>query len=254
MSGETTLLTSIVKEDLDGGGYSFSLSGEAYAAALVHAAVDEWPRAHGDGDVQAMLDEKMGEKVTIVRTGTNMMGCGLLVAQEGKLFEGSQGYAILPKGARKKGYRVNPDEVLAVIDGYRTDIALAMCETVTNRLPKLDKLTQERLESLPAPGSSEVGTPVSLAVFGTWRMPDGDCPGAIWLCGEYDKEHDIVDGCVILLRPEHGESEHGSVYGRQLLSGQFGEIVGFQPMPFGDAVKLCNLDFEEARDRVLNSR
>jgi hypothetical protein len=252
---DTTLLTSIVEEHSTEGGFTvtrFTVGGEPWAAANVHAAVDEWPRVHGHlTNVDGLLGDKMGEKVTIVRTGENMMGSAMVVAQEGKLFQGSRGPAILPKGARTKGYGIKPETVLAVIDGYRTDVAVAMCEAVTARLPKLVKLTQERLEALPAPAMSETGTDCTLAVFGTWRMPDGDCPGAIWLCGEYDKENDIVDGCVIYLRPEHGESEHGSVYGQQLLSGYFGEVAGFQPIPFGEAVKLCNADYEDVRARIL---
>ena len=53
-----------------------------------------------------------------------------------------------------------------------------------------------------------------------------------------------MDG-VLIIRPEHGFSEHGSTYGQELLRAG-GEVVGFQPMTFGQALDLCGQDYEQA--------
>jgi hypothetical protein len=78
-----------------------------------------------------------------------------------------------------------------------------------------------------------------------------DC---LWLIGEYWPEDDICDRNVLLIRPEFGTSEHGSCYGRDLLRNRaLGEVVGFEPIPFDQAIKLCNLDFDEALARVFKA-
>ena len=81
-------------------------------------------------------------------------------------------------------------------------------------------------------------------MFGTHRMPDGPAPASVWLIESYLAEDDIVQG-VLIIRPEHGFSENGSVYGKDLI-GMGGEVVDFAGVSFRDALALCDKDHEEA--------
>ena len=121
-----------------------------------------------------------------------------------------------------------------------------------SNFPTLKKLTQERLEQLPGEGGGE-GEICSLAVFG--GNPLFGAHDCLWLIGEYWPEDDICDRNVLLIRPEFGISEHGSCYGQDLLRNRaVGEVVGFEPITFAEAIGLCDLDFEEAVSRVIPGR
>ena len=245
-AGQTNLLTSWEEEEetLEGGFrvIRVSASGERHKTAITAAVVDRYNAILGrprpqDEELYAMS----GQKVTLIQAGENIFGGQLLNAHEGKLVTGDFGLGIIPKGARTKGFKVNPERVLDVIPGYETEQALEFVKKVRQHFPKLKPLTQDRLDEMPSSSES-----LSLCVFGSYRMPDSVATDALVLMSEYDKENDIVDGGVVLLRPEYGVSEHGSVYGRQLLSSNMGEVVGFDPISFSDGIKLCELDFDEA--------
>lgn len=251
MSNGTNLLTSWEEvEEEWGDGHRivrFTLNGDPHAAAICDAVADHYnalaarPRPTRD-DLELLI----GEKVTLIQVGGNMMGAGVIAEQEGKLFHGSgDTLGILPKGARSKGYRVDPDKVLDVLPGYSAADAAEMVRRVRDHFPKLKPLTQERLNGLPS--NSET---LSLCVFGSYRMPDSTATDALYLLSEYMREDDIVEG-VLLIREEHGFSEHGSVWGRTLVGGRFGEVVGFEPISFAEGIHLCNLEFEEAYGQVI---
>ena len=245
---DVTLLTSIVEEEMYGtpGLRSFKLSGEPHAAAIVGAVTANYHRITGrERPNEETLTALIGEKVTLILGGENMLGSGMLVGREGRLFPGSRGgVAILPKGKRSKGYVVDPSRVVDVLPGWDIAQAQANVAEVRSRYPLLRNLTQERLNSLPR--NSET---CSLAVFGAHPFGGADC---LWMIGEYWPEDDICDTSVLLIRPEFGTSEHGSVYGQELLRmRQVGEVIGFEPIPFADAIKLCSLDFDEAFETVM---
>ena len=250
---DKTLFTSIVEEKLEGSTYgitSFKLSGEPHASAIVNAVSGNYHRFSGRPRVdQETLEVMIGEKVTLVLGGESMMGGGLVIAREGKLFQGSQGVAILPKGKRTKGFRVDPGKVIDVFGGWCVDeVSEFVAEMRGAHYPKLRNLTQERLEELP--GEDQGPSVCSLAVFGS--NPLFGATDCIWLIGEYWPEDDICDRNVLLIRPEFGTSESGSCYGRDLLRNRaLGEIVGFEPISFAEAISLCNIDFDEALDRIV---
>ena len=255
-AGQTNLLTSWEEqeESLEGGFRvtRISIGGDRHAMAILAAVVEQYnflaerPRPSED-DLHLLV----GNKVTLVRTGENMVGGGLFVAQEGKLFATPSGLGILPKGARSKGFRVQPEKVLDVFPGYDTDSAIEVVGRVRSYFPQVRQLTQERLEEMPSQ-YGETSHALGLCLFGTYRMPDGHQTDALVLMGEYDKENDIVDGGVVLLRPSVGVSEHGSAYGRDLLHTHvLGEVVGYEPISFAEGIELCNLEFEEAYRRVI---
>jgi len=172
-----------------------------------------------------------------------------VIAREGKLFQGSQGVAILPKGKRTKGFRVDPGKVIDVFGGWCVDeVSEFVAEMRGAHYPELRNLTQERLEELP--GEDQGPSVCSLAVFGS--NPLFGATDCIWLIGEYWPEDDICDRNVLLIRPEFGTSEPGSCYGRDLLRNRaLGEIVGFEPISFSEAIELCNVDFDVALDRIV---
>ena len=260
-NADTNLLTGIVEEERESytEGFtvrSFKLSGEPYANAIVNIVIENYNRiTERARPTEEELREKVGQKVTLIRGGTNMLGSGILNAIEGKLVETETGQvgrlAILPKGARTKGYLVDPAKVVDVLDGYSTADAQELVSTVRSYYPKLQNLTQERLEQLPGEGSDT--DTLSLALLGEWRLPDAQAVDCIWLIGEYWPEDDICDRSVLLIRPEHGTSEHGSCYGRQLVgSNATGEIVGFEPISYRHAIELCFVDFDEASREIFD--
>lgn len=248
---QTNLLTSWEeKEERVEGGFivrSFSIGGDRHAMAIMNAVVGRYnflaQRARPSEDDLNLL---LGEKVTLVRTGDNVLGGGLLVAEEGKLFQSASGFGLLPKGARSKGWRIYPEKVLDVFPGYDSASAVEVAGRVREHFPKLKPLTRERLEELPT--NSET---LSLCLFGTYQMPDSAQCDALYLASEYWPEDDIVEG-IVLLRPQHGFSESGSRYGDQLVYKDIlGVVEGFEPISFAEGIHLCNLDFEEAYEQVI---
>jgi hypothetical protein len=246
---DVTLLSSIVETPLDRGVpgiTTISLSGEPYATAIVNAVVNNYHRITGrqkpdEENLQALV----GEKVTVILGGENLLGSGMLIAREGKIFEGQRGLAILPKGKRTKGYSLDPSRVLDVFPGWVSNVAEANVTAVRHCYPELVNLTQERLERLPRDSDE-----CSMALLGTNPVFGG--PDCIWLIGEYWPEDDICDTNVLLIRPEFGTSEHGSCYGKELLRNRsLGEIVGFEPISFAEAIHLCEIDFDDACSQVF---
>jgi hypothetical protein len=182
--------------------------------------------------------------------GETMFGAGVVKAQEGTIFAGSSPntLGILPKRARRKGFRVNPEKVIDVFPGYDTAAAQKSIDAVRAHFPAVTEITRERLEQLPEYDGSD--QEITLCAFGTWHMPDGTATDAIQLIATYDRENDICDGGVLLIRPERGISEHGSCYGNQI-QRQFGEVVGFEPISFKRAIELCDMDFDEAYASII---
>lgn len=255
-NADTNLLSGLVEKDesISGSGFrTIKLSGESYANAMTNVVVANYNRITGrERPTLEDLEAKIGQKITLIRSGENMLGSSILNAIEGKLFESSRGgLGILPKGARSKGYKVDEERVIDVLDGYSTAQAQELTAGVRAYYPELQNLTKERLLGLPGEGSDT--ETLSLALLGEWRMPDTRAVDAIWLIGEYWPEDDICDRCVLLIRPEHGISEHGSVYGNQLIQSRaIGEIVGFEPISFSAAIELCYVDFDVASKAIFD--
>jgi hypothetical protein len=253
MQGRTTLLSSWEERQPDDDGFIVFSSGEPHTRAIYEAVIDRYNAVSGRAKpTEEELHDLTGTKVTLVQYGTNMLGGGLLVAQEGKLFIGTSGMGILPKGARRKGVSVKPEKVLDVFRDYSTEEAVAIADEVRAHFPTLRPLTQERLTELPPESDDRDSVVCSLALFG--RNPVFGGSDCLWLIGEYWPEEDICDTNVLLIRPEFGTSEHGSCYGQELLQNRsLGEVVGFEPISFSQAIKLWELDFDEAFARVTGN-
>lgn len=223
--------------------------GNPHETAIINAAADNWSRLSAREpfpNMEAALWEHVGRKVTIIVVGENYFGAKLVHAREGSLLEYQGKVAFLPKGNRTRGNVLQSKNVIDIIDGFSGSTAIALAQRVKNRLPILKPLTQERLNELPEAGpNGERPDMCTLCTFGTWQTAEGTASMAIHIANEYDRENDIVDNC-LLIPPSVGTSEHGSEYGHNLLRASIGEVVGFQPISFQQALDLTDLDFWDA--------
>jgi hypothetical protein len=142
------------------------------------------------------------------------------------------------------GDLLKPETVLDLEPGFDgVPILKERVNAVRAAFPRVQPLTEERLAQLPSRSNT-----CTQAVFATYRMPDGPAPASIWLLEDYLAEDDIVEG-VLIIRPEHGGSEHGSVFGKDLIR-MGGEVLNFTPMSLREALGLCSVDHEQALARV----
>lgn len=248
-NASTAILSSIVEEHAPSStpGITvtrFSIGGEPHAAAIVNAVAGAYPRVEVD------WPSLIGKKVTFLRAGQGTYGASSIVAEEGTVFETSRSdciVAILPKGKRTNGHGITASmNILDCIDGYNTAELERRVQEVRARFPQLKKLTQERLNALPSRSNT-----CSLAVFGTHRMPDTTATDAVWLLHSYQNGSgdDIVEG-VLFVRPDVGFSEHGSVYGQDLL--RFGgEIVDAPEVTLAQAMAMTDWDHDDVLAHIL---
>jgi hypothetical protein len=208
------------------------IAGDPAERAIIDAAVASYPRRMIDF---ATLD---GQKVTLLVAGQNMLGAPILLARPCTIRSG--GTAYLPKGSRTRGYRLQPERVLDWTAGYDgADVLRQRLDDVRQRFPQVRPLTKERLQKLPNRGST-----CTLAVFGRHQLPGmPPCLDAMWLLHSYINDGDIVEG-VLYTRPDAGISEHGSIYGSDLLRVG-GEIVDAPTVPLAEALEWTNRDHDE---------
>jgi hypothetical protein len=225
-----------------------SVGGDPVAAAIVEAVIADYHQVTGRPPV---TDEQLAglvtHKVTLLRVGENLLGARAIVASPGTIFKGSR-LGLLPKGKRRHGFAITADRVLDVEAGYAgVEVLRQRVAAVRAALPQLRELTMERLGRLPSRGRD-----CTLAVFGTWRLPQTTAPGAIWLLHSYLPGDDIAEG-VLLIRSEAGVSEHGSVLGRQLLRIG-GEIVDAPVVSVDEALGLVDADYAMVLARLTGSQ
>lgn len=238
----TTVLDSYDKKTSVESGFtvtSFMLSGSPHKAAIVKAVNEVYPRPTVDW---ASL---ITRKVTLLLGGENVVGANSINIEEATLYpSNSGGIAYLPKGKRTKGFKLNPDRVLDYVEGYNGQAELIRrVEEITAKLPRLTELTQERLNSLSGRGNT-----CTLAVFGHFRL-DNPSEQALWLIHSYIKEDDIAEG-VLIVPAFAGFSENGSSFGKDLLRVG-GEIVGFQPVSFKEAISWTDWDHADVLAEVV---
>jgi hypothetical protein len=182
--------------------------------------------------------------VTVVQARRLAFGGSDLYAIEGRVGIPStnEGLMIVPKGSTRKGYLLEPGTVLDLFPEYGgTGAAVELMAQVAVELPELRPLTQERLEQLPREDTDEV----TLAVYGTHPM--FGAPECVWLFTAYWDVDDILDREVLLIPPRYGVSENGSMYGRDLLRFNVGEVVDFEPLTWAAAYELTSVaDHHEA--------
>lgn len=143
------LLTSVVEtaepRSVPGASVTrISVSGQRHAACIVDAVATAYPRVD---DPTAALRALDGQKVSVLRRGQNMLGAAMIFTEEGTLFNG--GAALLPKGKRRNGRRLNAETVLDVIPGYHHATLAARVATMRSQFPEVRELTAERVAALP---------------------------------------------------------------------------------------------------------
>lgn len=214
---------------------SFSLSGEPYAAAIVDAVAATYELKTAED-----LEPLIGKPITLQMIGENFCGAQAIYAVEGKLFQAASGaIALLPKGARKNGKRVNPAAVLDIVEGYgKIDVLRERVAARRAGFPQTSELTIEALAGLPnwnvERDDEGEGLVAAVALFGTARLPGEAQPGAIWLAHSYDPESDILEG-VLLVPDGTFFSEHGSAYAKDL-KRTYGLVEGFEPVSIAQAI------------------
>jgi hypothetical protein len=226
-----------------------SLSGDPHTNAVAAAVAAHYTQLAGRPRVTAQsLRSLVGRKVSVLCKQDGALGHAAVQTLAGTVCEGTRGLMILPKGARKRGFSLDPSAVLDVEPGYAgEEILTARAKTVRAQMPELACLTREHLGSLPMRGSH-----VTLAVFGTYRFPTGPIHGALWLLHSYDPEADIAEG-VLIVPPGAAESEHGSIYGRSLLRMNVGVVTGFEPISLADALTLMNAGYRDVLTRLKHA-
>jgi hypothetical protein len=257
-SSSTVVMSSIVKSSRRTGPgacvVTFDPAGEPHATAMVEAVIAFYPDATarpapGPQDLAAYF----GTKVTLLRHGKSLFGAQSLTIEEGTLIPATSNASpdpvrvgLRPKGGHGRAFVLACADILDVQPGYgHAGLMRERIAHVRDRLPRLKPLTGKHLAHLPSPEVSEElaeagkPVPIGLALMGTWRMGDITSPAAVWLIHSYDPGHDIAEG-YLLISEAHGYSEHGSVYGRDLL--RFGgRIIDPPQLVFDDAFTLGRL-------------
>ena len=208
----TTLLTGIVETRRNENGFivtEFMGTGDPAQNAFVETVA----ACFRDTPPALIFDEP----VTFLRYGHTMLGVPLISLEEGRLFlrEGygsTQQIVCLPKGRRTKGYRLQPDQILAVRRGFNQgDTLRVLVDDLVRVLPAVETLTQDDLNALPTRGGT-----CTLAAVGTSPFYGSNVPG-VWLLHSYMPEADIAEGVFVVPDGHGAVTEHGSVYGRELL-------------------------------------
>lgn len=244
MSNPIVLIDGMCQEESSGDGYRVvKLAADPVRDAIARAVIQNHPRPE-----PLEWSEHIGQKFTMAFHGTNMMGASGVNAEEVSLFQGTRGVGKLPKGKRTKGFLMQNDRLLDFEPGYnKVGVLQERIAATRATLPELEPLTREHLLTLPVDAVNSEGytSDCTLAIFGTWRSPDGsECADAVWLCCGYDPEDDILDN-VLYVRPEVGFSEHGSDYGQNFLNRSCGVVVGFKPITFKAALDLTGADHDD---------
>lgn len=189
-----------------------SLGGEPSANTDVRARVAAYPTPEDIDDRLGRLADE-GERVTILRAGTGMFGASTPIIQQGRVFRAQGGVlGFLPVGKRTKGLRLSG--VLDVVENTKPsavdDLNRRWYESTG--LPATEPLTTEALR-----GASREN-PIAVV----WTHPgfdggEGRTEGCVWYIDDYQEEDDIANGYCWCPSDSGLSSEHGSVYGKDIL-------------------------------------
>ena len=212
------------------GEHAVEMSADRAASARAHLV-------HRELATRALDPETIapGQRVTIVRTADTILGGVSLIATDarwvGRHLAGGQ-----------TGWQAS------TLDQHPT----------VRAVPTLGQLRDEELQALPRydtlaeayDDAAPTRTPIGLAAYGSWPVLGQLLVGAAWLLYAYDPDTDIAEGFLALPADSPGVSEHGSVYGADLLHrGQLGTL----PVPAGLTFEHC-LQLEDLTLQVLTGR
>lgn len=198
--------------------------GIAHLKARTLAAA-EWIRCYdGTSNVAELLSLlAMGQRPATLLFVDNQA----VTAREAKIFRTGDGLAFLPKGARKKGLRLNPDKnqqwPVYAVTGYGWQQQLAdRFKAVLANVPATVEFNVDGV----APYHS--GAQVQAAYLFTHPgFGEGPVPGCLYFATGYDREDDILDG-YLWAPPGELTSENGSSY-KHDLERWGGRIPGWIP-------------------------
>jgi hypothetical protein len=193
------------------------------------------------------LESICGQQVSILRAGTTMLGGGVTQIHQVRLFTTSDGVlGALPKGKRSNGWRVDPSNVLAATSGWGkgpNEELAGLWAAADAEIPPTQTVTQGDLDKLPVDdwGEDNPDATFAAAVLCTHPGFDGRRqPGCVWMISTYNAEHDIADGYLWTPGGSGLESEHGSVYGKDLraMSAAWVTSPGVRQLRMSDAFDL----------------
>ena len=205
-----------------GSGIVLSLTGEPSANTDIAARIAAYP---SPDDLEERMDSLTADaaSVTILRKATGTWGATIPVIQQGRLFRGASGdVGLLPTGKRTNGIRLRREDVLDIVP----DTKPASVDELNRRwydstgLPPTEPLTVEALR-----GASEEN-PIAVV----WTHPgfgEGPTQGCVWYIDDYQEEDDIANGFCWVPDTSGLYSEHGSVYGKDILKA--GALVSGGP-------------------------
>ena len=199
-----------------------------------------------------------GQRVTIVRTADTILGGVSLIATDARwvgrhLAGGQTGWQA--KGQRTRAYRWTPNQL--VLPDWQAS-TLDQHPTV-RAVPTLGQLRDEELQALPRydtlaeayDDAAPTRTPIGLAAYGSWPVLGQLLVGAAWLLYAYDPDTDIAEGFLALPADSPGVSEHGSVYGADLLHrGQLGTLPVPAVLTLDHFLKLEDLTLQVMTGRA----
>lgn len=177
------------------------------------------------------------QKVCVVSKGHNIFSGKTLTVQEGRIFDAGNGRkGLLPKGRSTRGFYLSSHH--RVIEG--ATVAELATHPAFHDFPDLKE---------PSVESFQGATPEKpVLLYGTYTIMGDEVPGAVYVVQEYDTQNDIVDGFVWFPSDSPGgwTSEHGSVYGRDLLRQNMGVVSGEHSAPasLADWYSLTDLSTE----------
>ena len=192
----------------------------------------------------------VGQRVTLARVSEDIMGWPVIAATEGRVVDGAafgeSSPALVPKGGRgtRAWFR---QRVLHVVAGYGQVQALqAWLDAQMAGLPQ--PVTLDALMSLPdVERTSDRVDEIGLALEGEHC----GVPGCRWFLTDYDREGGIGNGFLVMPANPYGlVSEHGSVYGRDLLGGGWFQVPVPSGVTFGSLVDRWSLEVCDDRELV----
>lgn len=227
--------------------YRFRLGGEPHVRAYVASVVAQIGRPD-----ESVLKEAAAEcrRVTLLLSRAPHR----VEVREVRLFEGSRGLGMLPKGARSKGFVLHPQRVLAVYDGWgdkQREEALGLFQACANTVPVVRELTREDLAACFDPReAAQPGDPDFDPEYDAYDLAntkavvhfthpgfdygDGPVPGCEFhitysIPNEDNPDYSIYGGMFFAPPGSYLVSEHGSFYEKDLLSFDAGLVIAPPP-------------------------
>lgn len=185
-------------------------------------------RMAGGRSAEQLVDQAtslVDKPATIVRHGTNLLRANVVSAAEGRIFRvGDETVSYLPKGSRRKGYRIGLDTVLRIYPGYgKTSAAQADVDQIAGELPTVVSVNSDQIVERCM--RKTVSNQIQAVCCGPMSL--GGCSSfAVWFISNVIRSERVAEG-FLWVEPGSGLwSEHGSI-GLGDLASRFAAVDGY---------------------------